>query len=301
MTFARQYEQALTVKASSGQEALPLPQYFAGGFYELLDTTACHIPTVFSGGSIEISMPCALHFTPMDCRMLLYTQEGAGVLETGGSSHALQEGSLLYLNCLDSSFMLSPTELTWHFICFMFGGGHIDVYESLVPFETFTIVKPGDFSPILRDFKSLLSGSGSAVLSNKLNDAALLTSIVTKLFITSYDLKSEETRCAPYLQELKHLLDNRFTEPFRLDDLEKRYHMSQYRICHEFSKAFGTPPLKYLNKKRLEAAVSLLFTTDKKIHEIALAVGYENTNHFITLFKKEYGTTPLAYKEAHQN
>lgn len=301
MTFARQYEQALTIKTVSNQDALPLPQYFAGRFYELLDSTACHLPTVLSGGSIELSIPCALHFTPLDCRMLLYTQEGSGTLEIHGNSHTLQTDSLLYLNCLDSDFTLSPSQLSWNFICFSLGGGLFNVYESLVPFRSFTQAKLDDFSPILRDLKKLQAGSGAAVLSNKLKDASLLTSIVTQLFITAYDLPKDTVKCAPYLHELKHLLDNRFTEPFRLDDIERRYHMSKYRVCHEFSTFFGVPPLKYLNKKRLEAAVNLLITTDKKVHEIALMVGYENTNHFINLFKKEYGSTPHAYKEAHQN
>ena len=93
MTFARQYEQALTVKAASNQDALP-PQYFAGRFYELLGSTACCLPTVLSGGSIELSVPCTLHFTPLDCRMLLYTQKGSGTLEVRGASHILQADSL---------------------------------------------------------------------------------------------------------------------------------------------------------------------------------------------------------------
>lgn len=300
MTFARQYEQALTIQATSGQDNLPLPQYFAGDFYELLDSAAYQLPTVLSGGCIDISMPCSLRFTPMDCRMLLYTKEGTGTLEIHGNSHVLQPGSLLYLKCLDFPFTFHALNLPWRFVCFWLGGNYFTVCESLVPFKTFTIARLEDYSPILRDLNRLLAGSGSAVLSNKLRDASLLTSIMTELFITAYDLKNETVKCAPYLHELKRWLDNRFMEPFRLDDLEERYHMSKYRICHEFSTVFGTPPLKYLNKKRLEAATSLLFTTDKKIHEIALTVGYESTNHFINLFKKEYGTTPQAYREAHQ-
>ncbi len=301
MTFARQYEQALTVKTASGRESIPMPQYFAGDFYELHDAAACRLPTVLSGGTVEVPVPCSLDFKPLDCRMLLYTETGSGAFAMHGSSHALQTGSLLYLNCLDSSFSLSPAQLPWRFICFSLEGGLFNVYESLVPFKSFTIVGLDDYAPILRDLKKLLAGSHSGALANKLSDASLLTSIMSGLFTAAYDLKTDMEKCPPYLSELKRLLDNSFMEPFRLDDLEKRYHMSKYRICHDFSTAFGTPPLRYLNKKRLETAANLLFTTDKKVHEIALAVGYENTNHFINLFKKEYGATPQAYREAHQN
>ena len=111
-------------------------------------------------------------------------------------------------------------------------------------------------------------------------------------------MESTDTRYPPFLAEIRNYLDASLAEPFRLDDLEERYHMSKYRICHEFSAAFGVPPLKYLNRKRLEAAANLLLTTDKKVHEISLEVGFENTNHFISLFKREMGTTPQAYRDA---
>lgn len=168
------------------------------------------------------------------------------------------------------------------------------MWSSLVPFETAVLHTPAPYSPILKSLGLLLSGDTAANLYNK------LTELMTNLWLEVYDLKGNDTKCAAYLLEIKRYLDVTFTEPFRLDDLEKRYHMSKYRICHEFSDSFGIPPLKYLNRKRLEAAVNLLFSTDKRIHEIALEVGYENTNHFINLFKKEYGTTPQAYREAHQ-
>jgi AraC-like DNA-binding protein len=109
-----------------------------------------------------------------------------------------------------------------------------------------------------------------------------------------------QKKYAPYLRELKHYMDNHLDRPLKLEDLEKHCHMSKFRICHEFSDVFGLPPIRYMNKKRLEAAENLLLSTEKKVHEIALATGFENTNHFIHLFKKEYGATPQAYREAHQ-
>lgn len=123
MTFAEQYEQALTITAASTQENIPPTRYFAGDFYELLDSAAHQIPTIFSGGSMEISSPCMLHFKPFDCRMLFYTQEGTGTLGIHGTFHTLQTGSLLYLNCMDVPFTLSPAKLPWKFILFSFGGG----------------------------------------------------------------------------------------------------------------------------------------------------------------------------------
>lgn len=301
MTFAQHFEQALTITPAlpAGHSA----QLYIGTFYELLEQTAHRLPTVLCGGSVEIASNDTLTFKPMDCHMLLYTKEGSGRLRLhAGSAHRmypLAEGALLYSDCRTSSFTLEPVNVPWRFTLFLVQGELFSDYNALVPFETAIVHPLSAYSSIKRDMELLLAGGTNATLYNKLADANLLTDIMTKLWIESYDLKRNDERCAAYLLEIRHYLDTSFAEPFRLDDFEIRYHMSKYKICREFSNTFGIPPLKYLNRKRLENAVNLLFSTDMRIHEIALEVGYENTNHFINLFKKEYGTTPQAYREAH--
>ena len=56
--------------------------------------------------------------------------------------------------------------------------------------------------------------------------------------------------------------------------------------------------MHYLNHQRILAAKRLLLTTDMSVHEVGSQVGIENTNHFINLFKKETGATPLSFKQA---
>lgn len=300
MSFLLSYQKALTLQSDSLQESLPESNYFAGVFYEPCEATAGRLPTVLSGGSIEISSELTLSYQPLDCRMLLYTKEGGGTLHIHSGNYTLTAGSLLYLDCSRTSFSLHAALLPWRYIVFSLQGDLFPVYESLVPFDTFLLTQPDPHDSLLRNILQLFTGNTNGDLRNKLRDAGLITAIMTELFSDILPAEEEKEDCAPYLLELRHYLDHFYREPLRLDDLETRYHMSKYHICRSFSAAFGVPPLKYLNQKRLEAAMNLLFSTDKKIHEIALSVGYESTNHFINLFKKEYGATPQAYREAHQ-
>lgn len=300
MSFRLSYQKALTLQSTVLPESLPENTYFAGVFYEPCDSVAGQLPAVLSGGSIEISTELTLSYQPLDCRMLLYTKEGSGTLHVQTGDHRLQAGSLLYLDCSKAPFSLRADLLPWRYLVFSLQGDLFPIYESLVPFDTFLLTQPKPHTSILRSVQQLFTGNTDEDLRNKLLDAGLITAIMTELFSDVLPAREEKEGSAPYLLELRHYLDHFYTEPLRLDDLETRYHMSKYYICRSFSAAFGSPPLKYLNQRRLEAAANLLFTTDKKIHEIALAVGYESTNHFINLFKKEYGTTPQAYREAHQ-
>lgn len=302
MTFREQYEKTLTVTTDAPSESTPAASYYAGSFYEQREDCAKQIPTVFCGGSVKVSEALTLSYAPLNCRMLLYTQEGEGTLLIEGQRYPLKEGTLLYLDRRQLSFSLLSDMPSWNFIIFSFGGGLFPVYESLASFDGFVLAQIERHSSVLRNLKQLLSGKLDTALSDKLRDAGLITAILTELFAgTLAPQLSEEgqKKCAPYLRELKHYIDHHLERPLKLEDLEKRCHMSKYRICHEFSAVFGLPPIKYLNKKRMEAAENLLLSTEKKVHEIAQDIGFENTNHFIHLFKKEYGATPQAYREAH--
>lgn len=301
MSFLSSYQKALTLQSDTPPEFLPENTYFAGAFYELCKSTVGSLPTVLSGGSVEITSELTLTYQPLDCRMLLYTKDGGGSLHIHAKDHVLPAGSLLYLDFSSTPFSLQTRLLPWRYIVFSLYGDLFPVYESLIPFQNFLLTQPDPHAAVLRNVRQLLTGSKDGDLRNKLRDAGLITAIMTELFSDVLPAGQKEEGHAPYLLELRHYLDHFYKEPLRLDDLETRYHMSKYHICRSFSAAFGVPPLKYLNQKRLEAAVNLLFSTDKKIHEIALAVGYENTNHFINLFKKEYGATPQAYRKAHHS
>lgn len=301
MTFRETFTNSISVKPPLTPE-FPV-EAFVGSFYELMENTADALPTILCGGTIEFPAIYRLACEQMDCHMLLYTHNGSGNLILGRKTHALTEGTFLYMDCSISSYIMEAVQPPWRISTFLVRGRLLETLDSLVPFDGLllhTFLPSPTHSPVLSGLNRLLSGSPEANLHNKLTDAALLQGLLTDLFIDAWQLETPEDKCAPYLSEIRQYLNTHFADPLRLDDLEKRYHISKYRICHEFSKAFGSPPVRYLNLRRLEAATHLLLTTDKRIHEISLDVGFENTNHFINLFKRETGATPQAYRDANR-
>ena len=102
-----------------------------------------------------------------------------------------------------------------------------------------------------------------------------------------------------YLTKLKQILDTRYDEYHTLEDLSEELKINKYRLCREFSNCFKVSPLKYLNNIRINKAKELLLETNDTIVSIGEAVGIDNTTHFINLFKKETGETPLKYRQSH--
>lgn len=65
--------------------------------------------------------------------------------------------------------------------------------------------------------------------------------------------------------------------------------MSVSTFKREFTKEFGTSPIKYINDKRLEKAMLLVRNTRQNIGDIAYECGFESYVHFSRCFKTKYG------------
>ena len=99
-----------------------------------------------------------------------------------------------------------------------------------------------------------------------------------------------------YIAEMKECFDRAYQEQYSLDDLARRYQVNKFTLGRQFAKYYIDTPLQYLNKVRIEKAKELLLHTNEKIGAIGQAVGIDNTNHFIRLFKEKTGVSPSVYR-----
>lgn len=273
------------------------PMVFWGHPYTILEESAQDFLTILSGGIVEAREQYSFSFNAFSCHMLLYTKEGGGILRAGGRDYLLEEQTLAYFNCnAFATWKITMTESNWKYAVFFLSGSQLSAYEKLKSDPGPLLIHADPYGSIPSCIEKLLSQTDGTTLYDKLSDDMLLHRILTELWINAFSLTASKKDYPAYLSEIKHSMDTFFMNDFSLQELETRYHVNKYRICREFAAAFGLPPLKYLNKRRLEAATNLLLSTDKRVHEISLEVGFETTNHFINLFKREMGTTPQAYR-----
>lgn len=81
------------------------------------------------------------------------------------------------------------------------------------------------------------------------------------------------------------------------DEVAKKFDMSTRNLNRRFKQATGYSPLKYLQKIRIQSAQDLLKSSNLSISETMYEVGYQDSTHFTTLFKKYNRTTPKQYRQ----
>ena len=69
-------------------------------------------------------------------------------------------------------------------------------------------------------------------------------------------------------------------------------------LSREIRRKSGKTYTELVQEKRLNQAAFLLRTTDRKVEDIALAVGYENISYFHRIFRKEYNLSPRQFRIA---
>ena len=75
-------------------------------------------------------------------------------------------------------------------------------------------------------------------------------------------------------------------------------HSDVSSLSREIRRKSGKTYTELVQEKRLNQAAFLLCTTDRKVEDIALAVGYENISYFHRIFRKEYGVSPRQFRIA---
>ncbi len=275
------------------------PEILLPNKYESRDTKENALLSLL-GGSVQSEQLFSVSFTPMaGTYLLLYTTEGAGILKTpeipGGI--ALSQNSVLLWDC-QKPFALTTSMVPWNFFLFFLKGEQMEIYVEIGKSKREYSHDLSQYSPLHQHFRSLLGIPERYSFSDALKMNQLLTNILTDISLPL--VPKENTRDAnipSYLYELKDRLDHHFAESFSLAQYEEQFSINKYRICRDFSRYFHSSPLAYLTQVRLNKAKEMLLTTNLNIYEISSYVGYENVNHFISLFRKYNGTTPNAFKQ----
>ena len=72
--------------------------------------------------------------------------------------------------------------------------------------------------------------------------------------------------------------------------------MSRSNLMRVFRAATGQSPIEYLLRLRIQKAMALLRNTDLTITEIAMEVGFNDSNYFTRQFKRVQGSSPTRFR-----
>ncbi|MBS6397074.1 MAG: AraC family transcriptional regulator [Clostridiales bacterium] len=222
---------------------------------------------------------------------------GSGNVTIDGTAHQLRAGDHVFLDCRKPYAHESSDEDPWELLWVHFYGNAMDGYsEYFLQHQNPSIFHPAGPSAFQALLIQILQLEQKRTGSRELLENDLLHRLATCLLTYRADSEPAENSTLLKLQEIRHYLDEHYTEKISLDELANRFYISKYHMSREFKKAFGTTLVSYLTSQRVTKAKEMLRFTDLQIETIARDCGIEDNSYFNKVFQKAEGITAREYR-----
>lgn len=138
-----------------------------------------------------------------------------------------------------------------------------------------------------------LDHSVAAVLHKDMFTSAETLSHIRDALTRRQRLRGEAQRLTRQAMAYIH---EHYSEPIGREDLARHIGVSEGYLSRCFTQETGLSLIQYLTRYRIQRARQLLTTTDMTVTEIALEVGFSDSNYFSRVFRREVGVAPLVYR-----
>ena len=98
------------------------------------------------------------------------------------------------------------------------------------------------------------------------------------------------------IKETIHHMQNNLNEKLSVEEMAGKNKISTSHFSSLFKKSTGMSPLDYFIHLKLQKACVMLYTTETKVKEISINLGYDDPFHFSRLFKKNMNVSPNQYR-----
>jgi AraC-like DNA-binding protein len=112
------------------------------------------------------------------------------------------------------------------------------------------------------------------------------------------DEPTQGSELASWIHECAEYMELHATEGITVHQVAEYAGVHRSYFTQVFTEEMGMPPMKYMQKVRMEKARRLLIDTHASVTEIGLSLGYPNLYTFTRAFKMYFKESPLALRKA---
>lgn len=101
-----------------------------------------------------------------------------------------------------------------------------------------------------------------------------------------------------YLVPVLHEMETNYDSPLTIQELSRMVYVTPQYLSRLFRRFLGCSAYEYLTSYRIAKARELLLSSPRsEVQEIARQTGFTDPSHFIAVFRKITGVTPLEFRK----
>lgn len=101
--------------------------------------------------------------------------------------------------------------------------------------------------------------------------------------------------------DVQNYIESHLQETLTLEAIAGRFFINKFYLSHIFSSVTGYTFKRYVIMARLAKAKDLLLHSDDEVQIIASHCGFSSASHFIRVFRRDEGISPLQYRNRARN
>ena len=231
---------------------------------------------------------------------IVFVTGGEGSYIHGGNVYQIKKGDVFFANKGIPHEDSSSERGDYENICFGVAGlQFMGLPEGIFTLPGQSVVRDAESLPELFFYANKLYEASmvTTAYSERLRDSMLTATILLAANLPDKgNCEDQEENLGPAML-MRHFIDINFADDISLDDMTQFAGVTRFHGSHLFKDTFGMSPVKYLVRRRIGQAQTLLIATNMSVREIAWKVGYPNSDYFCSLFKKKVGHTPREYRK----
>ena len=147
--------------------------------------------------------------------------------------------------------------------------------------------------------RQLQESSGAASSSvDRFNNYSLIMSILNLLcqVIARSEPEADGISSNSMIQEILTYINTHYTEEIRIDDLARRFNVSNSYLSHEFSRFTNRSIYEYILYRRVMLSRQLMMG-QQSLNAIAFRCGFNDYSNFLRSFSRIVGVPPSQYRK----
>lgn len=105
----------------------------------------------------------------------------------------------------------------------------------------------------------------------------------------------------PLTEKVANYINTTFSEDKSVKEIADTFAINPSHLMRQFKKDYGVTITQYRNTKRISEAKELLFYSDLSITDIGFITGFNSSQYFSKVFRKEVTMSPYKYRKNNNN
>lgn len=233
----------------------------------------------------------------LDSFLIVLVLSGSGTLMYDEKLYELKTGSCFFIDCKVPYYHQSSDSDPWELLWVHFHGATSEEYYRHFSAISTPAWTPQAFGELKDKLESLLDVNTHTDLMAEISSSRLIVDILSIILQDVTNLKEEQTPAHQKMLQIRHYLDEHYTDKFSLDELSEHFFISKYHLSREFKNHFGITPNHYVISKRITLVKKLLRFSDFTLEEIAAKSGFYDTSYLNKHFKKSEGINASDFRK----